>query len=95
VVQLARSSNDTPSVAVETFAIGVETDAVADRGPLADLVARLVAADDVGPLAGAELVCRRGWLGLRAHPAPGATVALAGTEPAGWIDDALRAALQP
>ncbi|MCM3925214.1 oxidoreductase, partial [Frankia sp. AiPs1] len=96
VTQLARSVNDTPispSGGLVTFAVSAQSVDPADRVPLAELVASLVAAPDTASLAGAELVVRPGWLGLRAHPAPAVTASLAGAEPGPWTDDVLRDAL--
>ncbi len=77
------------------FAVSAESPRSADRVPLVELVASLVAAPDTASLAGAELVVRSGWLGLRAHPAPAVTASLAGAELGPWTDDALRDAIAP
>ncbi|EIV96306.1 SDR family NAD(P)-dependent oxidoreductase [Frankia sp. QA3] len=101
VTQLARSVNDTPITSTGPepglleFAVSVESPHPADRVGLVELVASLVAAPDTASLAGAELVVRPGWLGLRAHPAPAVTASLAGAELGPWTDDVLRDALAP
>ena len=94
IVQLARSANDMPTPStIDFFAIGIEATESADYQPLADLVARLLGADDGPLLRGAELFWRNSWLGLRSHPAPIATVTFGGPEIPSWMDDALREAL--
>ncbi|WP_157734291.1 MULTISPECIES: SDR family NAD(P)-dependent oxidoreductase [Frankia] len=101
VTQLARSVNDTPIIPTASnpglleFAVSAESPHPADRVGLVELVASLVAAPDTAALAGAELVVRPGWLGLRAHPAPAVTASLAGAELGPWTDDVLRDALAP
>lgn len=110
VTQLARCVDDTPAALpadhdgappaggparLVAFAISGESADPADAVPLAELAARLVAADDALPLAGAELVLRPGWIGLRTHPGPAATLSLAGADLGTWTDDALRDALDP
>jgi hypothetical protein len=96
VTQLVRSAQDTPStVDTEVFSVSVEDGENADRKPLATLVARLVGAEDTRPLAGAELVVRREWAGLRAHPAPVATAAYGGPAIPEWVNEVLREAITP
>jgi NAD(P)-dependent dehydrogenase (short-subunit alcohol dehydrogenase family) len=91
VAQMARSANESPGVV--STSVSVESEAGVDRGPLAHLVARLVCADDAAALAGAELVVARGWLGIRSHPEPAATVSFGGPEIPGWVDRCLREAV--
>jgi NAD(P)-dependent dehydrogenase (short-subunit alcohol dehydrogenase family) len=96
IAQLARSANDMPTpIAVDCFAIGIEATESADYQPLADLVGRLVGADDGPLLRGAELFSRPNWLGLRSHPTPIATITFGGPEIPPWMDDALREAVYP
>jgi NAD(P)-dependent dehydrogenase (short-subunit alcohol dehydrogenase family) len=96
VTQLARSAQDTPStVDIDVFSVSVEDGGNADRKPLATLVARLVGAEDTRPLAGAELVVRREWAGLRAHPAPVVTAAYGGPAIPAWVNEVLREAITP
>jgi hypothetical protein len=96
LAQLARSANDTPTdVRVDTFSIALESTSADDLAPLADLAARLARADDAGGLRGAELAVREGWVELRSHPGPVATVSFGGPEIPEWVDAALRDALRP
>jgi len=44
----------------------------------------------VTPLAGAGLVVREGWIGLRRHPQPIGTVTYGGPAVPAWLDNALR-----
>jgi NAD(P)-dependent dehydrogenase (short-subunit alcohol dehydrogenase family) len=94
VAQMVRSANDTPSaVPVEAFSLSLESDAAEDVRPAAQLLARLVAADDVRPLQGAELVAGRGWVALRSHPGPSATVSFGGPAIPPWVDGVLARAV--
>jgi NAD(P)-dependent dehydrogenase (short-subunit alcohol dehydrogenase family) len=96
VAQMARSANETPTpVPLDAFAVSVETalpDHPIDVQALGGLVARLVAAEDTRGLRGAELVVGRGWMGLRSHPGPLATISFGGPAIPGWVDEALRQA---
>jgi NAD(P)-dependent dehydrogenase (short-subunit alcohol dehydrogenase family) len=91
VAQMARSANDTPSSSpFDVFSLAIETTSSDDIEPVAQLVARLASADDGLPLAGAELAAGPGWIGLRAHPAPSATLSFGlGPVPA-WVNSTLR-----
>jgi hypothetical protein len=93
---MARCANDSASaVPFDAFAISVETADHADDRPLADLVARLVRADDTRALRGAELVVSHGWIGLRSHPGPIATVSFGGPAIPSWVDGTLQQVIQP
>jgi hypothetical protein len=94
VAQLARSANDTPApVEILTFALSAENIESADTRPLAQLVARLARAGETPALARAELVARPGWIGLRRHPTPIATVSFGGPAIPAWVDDCLKEVL--
>ncbi|HVW43327.1 MAG TPA: SDR family NAD(P)-dependent oxidoreductase [Amycolatopsis sp.] len=94
VTQMARSAQDTPSTTdIDVFAVTVEGPP-ADRKPLGALVARLAAAEDTRALAGAELVVRGEWAGLRAHPGPAATVVYGGPAIPDWAPGVLREAIR-
>ncbi len=71
--------------------ISVETADPADHSAAAALVAHLVVGADTEALSGAELCVGDGWIGLRSHPAPTATVNYGGPEIPGWLDEALAA----
>jgi hypothetical protein len=91
VAQLARSVNETPSsVDIDAFAVSVETTGVTDDAPIAQLVARLLRADDTRALRGAELVARPGWIGLRSHPSPSVTVSFGGPAIPAWVSGTVR-----
>jgi hypothetical protein len=91
VAQMARCVNDTPfSVPIDAYSISLETTDRACCQPLGDLIARLTRADDARELRGSEFVVRDGWIGLRSHPAPGATVAFGGPSIPAWVNDALQ-----
>jgi hypothetical protein len=96
VAQLARSVNDMSSApTIDTFAISLETEDSWDLSALGHLVARLARSQDGLSLRGAELVAGRGWVGLRSHPGPAATVTFGGPEIPPSVIDALGQALQP
>lgn len=91
VAQMSRSANETPTMPrVETFSVALESDAAGDREALGHLVARLASADDALALRGAELAVRPGWIALRSHPGPMATISYGGGAVPAWADDALR-----
>jgi NAD(P)-dependent dehydrogenase (short-subunit alcohol dehydrogenase family) len=94
VAQLARSVNDMAWAApIDTFAISLETSDSQDLRTLGHLVARLARSQDGLSLRGAELVAGHGWVGLRSHPGPVATVTFGGPEIPPGVIDALRQAL--
>jgi NAD(P)-dependent dehydrogenase (short-subunit alcohol dehydrogenase family) len=94
VAQLARSANDMSSPAqIDSFAISLETKAPDDFHALGHLVARLARSEDGLSLRGAELVTGHGWVGLRSHPAPAATVTFGGPQIPPSVIDALGHAL--
>jgi hypothetical protein len=93
VAQLARSANDTPAdIEIDAVAISAESAAASDTEPLAALAARLATAADTRGLRGAELAVGRGWVGIRSHPGPVATVSFGSTDIPDWVDPALRLA---
>jgi NAD(P)-dependent dehydrogenase (short-subunit alcohol dehydrogenase family) len=88
--QLARVAAGATEGRVTAFAVGIEAPD-ADVGPVvSELAGHLLAAPEVAPLAGAELVVGSGWLGLRSHPRPIGTVTYGGPEVPDWIDTAFR-----
>jgi hypothetical protein len=94
VAQLARSVNEMSSAApIDTFAISLETSDSHDLRTLGQLVARLARSQDGLSLRGAELVAGQGWVGLRSHPGPAATVTFGGPEIPPGVIDALRQAV--
>jgi NAD(P)-dependent dehydrogenase (short-subunit alcohol dehydrogenase family) len=93
VAQMARSANDTPAdIEIDAMAIGAESAAASDTEALAALAARLATAADTRGLRGAELAVGRGWVGIRSHPGPVATVSFGSTDIPDWVDSALRQA---
>ncbi len=94
VAQLARSANEVRMPeSLEAFSLTVESMRESDIAAAGHLAARLAGAEDAAALAGAELVVGRGWLGVRSHPEPAATLSFGGPAIPPWIDDALRLAL--
>ncbi len=84
--QLARTARKTTKDRVAAFSISVEA---ADTAA-AELAAHLLCSPDAVALSGAELVAGDGWLGLRSHPRPTASVSFAGPAIPDWFDATLR-----
>jgi hypothetical protein len=92
VAQLARCASLLRPGLIDVFSIAVETAGQDDLRPVADLTARLLWSGDAGALRGAELLARRGWIGLRSHPGPAATASYGTPAIPPWIGDWLREA---
>jgi hypothetical protein len=90
VAQLARCASLLKPGLIDVFSIALETAEPADHQPVAHLIARLLWSGDAGPLSGAELVARSGWIGARSHPAPAATASYGTPTIPPWITDWLR-----
>jgi NAD(P)-dependent dehydrogenase (short-subunit alcohol dehydrogenase family) len=91
IAQSARSVSERPvGNGLEVAAVSVESGRDADLSPLAALVARLAVTKDALSLCGAELVVGEGWVGVRNHPGPIATVSFGSIEIPDWVDSALR-----
>jgi NAD(P)-dependent dehydrogenase (short-subunit alcohol dehydrogenase family) len=94
VAQLARSANEVRMPeSLEAFSVTVESTRESDIAAAGHLAARLAGAGDAAALAGAELVVGDGWLGVRSHPEPAATLSFGGPAIPRFIDDALRLVL--
>ena len=90
VAQMARRANQTtPPTRLDAFSVSIETDHQSDIEAVGHLVGRLVRADDTLALRGAELAAGRGWIGLRSHPGPAATVSFGGPAIPPWVDQIL------
>ncbi len=95
IAQLARSANDSSvQPPLETFSICVTSKADSDIRAAGHLVARLAGAGDAGALRGAELVVGPGWLGLRSHPGPVASLSFGGPGVPPFVDEVLRQSLR-
>jgi NAD(P)-dependent dehydrogenase (short-subunit alcohol dehydrogenase family) len=91
VAQLARSANDVKlPESLEVFSLTVESPTDADRAATGHVAARLVGADDAAALTGAELVIGPGWLGLRSHPEPAATISFGGPSIPAFVGEVLQ-----
>jgi NAD(P)-dependent dehydrogenase (short-subunit alcohol dehydrogenase family) len=94
VAQLARSANEVRMPeSIEAFSITVESMRDTDVSAAGHLAARLAGADDAAVLAGAELVVGTGWIGVRSHPEPAATLSFGGPDIPPFVDEALRLVL--
>jgi NAD(P)-dependent dehydrogenase (short-subunit alcohol dehydrogenase family) len=93
VAQLARCATLAQPGLIDVFSVALETAGQADHDPVAQLVARLLWSGDAAALRGAELFARPGWIGLRRHPGPLATVSYGTRELPSWIGDWLQEAL--
>ena len=92
VAQLARCASLLRPELIDVFSIAMETAAQDDLRPVADLTARLLWSGDASALRGAELLARRGWIGLRSHPGPAATASYGTSAIPPWIGDWLQEA---
>jgi NAD(P)-dependent dehydrogenase (short-subunit alcohol dehydrogenase family) len=88
--QLARGAQLGTSGSVAAFAIGVEALEGQDRRSAAELAAHLVCSREAAALSGAELVAASGWVGLRSHPSPTASITFGGPAVPAWLDRALQ-----
>lgn len=88
--QLARAGRGATGERVSAFAISMEAPPAGSAQPTGELVAHLVCSPDAPSLSGAELVAGRGWLGLRSHPRPAASITFGGPGVPGWLDGTLR-----
>lgn len=88
--QHARSARGATDDRVTAFAVSVETARDGDSGALGEVAAHLLCTADTAALSGAELVVGDGWLGLRSHPRPSASVTFGGPAVPDWLDDTLR-----
>lgn len=88
--QLSRSAHTATGSRVDACTVSVESFAAADLSVAAELAAHLVCGPDTAALSGAELMVDSGWIGLRSHPHPSATISFGGPSTPDWLDDALR-----
>ncbi len=94
IAQSARSVSERPvGRGLDVAAVSVESARDADLSPLAALVARLAVTEDSQSLWGGELVVGEGWVGIRNHPGPIATVSFGSIEIPDWVDSALRSVI--
>ena len=89
--QLARAARGATGDRVSALAVSVEG---GRSGPVGELVAHLVASPASSGRSGAELVAGAGWLGLRSHPRPSASLSIGGSGVPDWLDDTLRRAIE-
>ncbi len=89
--QLSRAAARATDERVTAVAVSVEAaDLGVGDGSLGAVAAHLVTSPALGALSGAELVLGEGWFGLRSHPRPGTSVAVAGPDLPPWFDDVLQ-----
>ena len=87
VAQLARAGAGATADRVSAFAVAVEGRGEAEA--VAALVGELAMSATAPALAGAELVVGGGWIGVRSHPAAGASIVFGGPEVPDWFDEVL------
>lgn len=85
--QLARAARGATGDRVSAFAVAAET---ADPEVQAQVAVHLLCSPTAAGLAGAELAAGAGWVGLRSHPRPGTSIALAAAELPEWFGPTLR-----
>ena len=95
VAQLARCATLAQPGLIDVFSVALETAGPADHEPVAQLIARMLWSGDATALRGAEMFARSGWIGLRAHPGPLATVSYGTPALPAWIGDWLRESVPP
>lgn len=88
--QLARAAHIAAPDRIDAFAVSVEAADASVRQSAAELAAHLACVPTAGALSGAELVAATGWLGLRRHPGPSATISFGGPAIPDWLDRALQ-----
>ena len=88
--QLARVAAGSTEGRVTAFAASIETSDTEAAQPVGDLVAHLLGHPEATAVAGAELVIRAGWIGLRSHPRPLGSITYGGPDVPDWLDAALR-----
>ena len=88
--QLSRSAHTSTASLVDACTISMESTAAGDERVAAELAAHLVCGPDTAALSGAELMVDAGWIGLRSHPRPTATISFGGPSTPDWFDCALR-----
>ncbi|MFZ6003338.1 MAG: SDR family NAD(P)-dependent oxidoreductase [Actinomycetota bacterium] len=88
--QHARSARGATDDRVTAFSVSVEAPLDGDGAVLGELAAHLLCSADAPALSGAELVAGDGWLGLRSHPRPSASITFGGPAVPDWLDDTLR-----
>ncbi len=93
VAQLARCATLAQPGLIDVFSIALDTARPDDLDPVAQLAARLLWAGDATALRGAELLARPGWIGLRSHPEPLASVSFGTPDLPSWIGDWLAQAV--
>ncbi|HEX7132179.1 MAG TPA: SDR family NAD(P)-dependent oxidoreductase [Iamia sp.] len=84
--QLSRAARRATDDRVAAFAVSVEGAGPVEYGELA---AHLLCSPSTPALSGAELVAAPGWCGLRGHPRPAGSIALAGPDLPPWFDAVL------
>ncbi len=84
--QLARVARATTEGRVTAVTVSVEAAEAEAPQPAGELVAHLLGHADAQALAGAELVVGAGWIGLRGHPRPGASITYGGPGVPDWLD---------
>ncbi len=97
--QLARAAMPATAGRVAAFAVSVETSLTvagsAGEAAVGELVAHLLCSPGAGALSGAELALGAGWVGLRSHPRPLASVAFGGPAIPDWLHVPLQEILTP
>lgn len=86
--QLSRSSRKATGDRVAAFAVSIEVRG--EERATGELAAYLLCSDEAVELSGAELVVGQGWVGLRSHPHPSASLTFGGPEIPEWFEGALR-----
>jgi NAD(P)-dependent dehydrogenase (short-subunit alcohol dehydrogenase family) len=87
--QLSRSARDATEGRVTAFTISLEDPDRQLSDTLGEVVAYLLGDSETTELAGAELVLRAGWFGIRSHPRPIGSITYGGPSLPEWFDETM------
>jgi NAD(P)-dependent dehydrogenase (short-subunit alcohol dehydrogenase family) len=88
--QLSRSARDATQGRVIALTLSLEDVDRELEGTVGDVVAYLLRDSEAAALAGAELVLRSGWFGVRSHPRPIGSIAYGGPALPEWFDETIK-----
>ena len=92
--QLSRAARDVTDGRVVAFTISLEDPDRLLEGTLGEIVAFLLGDSETTALAGAELVLRAGWFGIRSHPRPIGSITYGGPALPEWFDETIEEILR-
>jgi len=87
--QLSRAAKDATKGRVLACTVGLEDPDPQISSTLGEVVAYLLGDSEAMALAGAELVLRTGWFGIRSHPRPVGSITYGGPALPEWFDETM------